>query len=174
SLFFSEYVEGGSNNKALEIYNATGSSIPDLSVCEIWQYNGGSSTVSYTYTFPAGALANETTFVVCDDDADETTLQPYCDDLSSTQVVQFNGNDALELVCDDGTGSMIVFDIIGKIGEDPGTEWGTGVVSTQNNTIRRKAGITVGDINGTDDFNQNLIDEWDGFAEDTFDGLGLR
>ena len=37
-LFFSEYVEGSSNNKALEIYNGTGTTV-DLAAggYEVWQ-----------------------------------------------------------------------------------------------------------------------------------------
>ena len=39
-LFFSEYVEGWSNNKALEIYNPTANSI-DLSAYSITRYSNG-------------------------------------------------------------------------------------------------------------------------------------
>ena len=34
---------------------------------------------------------------------------------------------------------------IGQIGVDPGTEWGTGLASTADNTLRRKAGVEAGD-----------------------------
>ena len=58
----------------------------------------------------------------------------------------------------------------GRSAVDPGTEWGTGLTSTADNTLRRKAGIEAGDPNGSDPFNPAL--EWDGFATDTFGGLG--
>ena len=40
NLFFSEYIEGSSNNKVLEIYNPTGSAV-DLSEYKVQQSNNG-------------------------------------------------------------------------------------------------------------------------------------
>ena len=79
----------------------------------------------------------------------------------------FNGDDAV--VLRKGT---TVLDVIGQIGTDPGTEWGTGLTSTADNTIRRKATIQAGDPNGGDAFDPAA--EWNGFATDTFDGLGAH
>ncbi len=61
-------------------------------------------------------------------------------------------------------------DVIGQIGFDPGAQWGTGFVSTADNTIRRKASVNAGDTNGADVFDPAM--EWDGFDTDIFDGLG--
>ncbi len=61
-------------------------------------------------------------------------------------------------------------DVIGQVGFDPGTEWGTGLASTADNTIRRKATVTTGDTNPSDVFDPAT--EWIGYAIDTFDGLG--
>ncbi|MGH3136501.1 MAG: ExeM/NucH family extracellular endonuclease, partial [Gaiellaceae bacterium] len=66
--------------------------------------------------------------------------------------------------------SGAAIDSIGQAGFDPGTEWGTGLTSTADNTLRRKATIETGDAAPTDAFDPSL--EWDGFATDTFDGLG--
>ena len=52
----------------------------------------------------------------------------------------FNGDDAVVL----RKGATIV-DAIGDLGFDPGTEWGTGLTSTADNTLRRKASIEAGD-----------------------------
>src|SRR6185503_18987925 len=41
---------------------------------------------------------------------------------------------------------------------------------TADNTLRRKASVEAGDANGSDGFDPSV--EWDGFAQDTFDGLG--
>ena len=46
-LFFSEYVEGWSNNKALEIYNPTPSAI-DLAAYSISRYSNGGTSPSTT------------------------------------------------------------------------------------------------------------------------------
>lgn len=50
ALFFSEYVEGGSNNKALEIFNDS-STIVDLSTFSVRLYNNGGSDPSSTIPF---------------------------------------------------------------------------------------------------------------------------
>ena len=65
-----------------------------------------------------------------------------------------------------------MLDVIGQTGFDPGTEWGTGLTSTADNTLRRKASVEAGDANGADAFDPSV--EWDGFATDTSDGLGTH
>ena len=65
-----------------------------------------------------------------------------------------------------------MLDVIGQIGSDPGSQWGTGLTSTADNTLRRKADICAGDPVGSDAFDPAV--EWDGFANDTFDGLGAH
>src|SRR6185503_17840818 len=79
----------------------------------------------------------------------------------------FNGDDAVGL-----RKGMTVLAVIGQIGADPGTEWGSGLTSTADNTLRRKASVEAGDANGADAFEPAI--EWDGFATDTFDGLGTH
>ena len=77
----------------------------------------------------------------------------------------FNGDDAITL-----RKGTTVIDSIGQIGFDPGTEWGTGLTSTADNTLRRKLLIEAGDANGSDLFDPAV--EWDGFATDNFRGSG--
>ncbi len=77
----------------------------------------------------------------------------------------YNGDDAVVL-----RKGATVIDVIGQIGVDPGTEWGSGLTSTADNTLRRKAAVIAGDAIGSDLFVPD--GEWDGFATDTFDGLG--
>ena len=79
----------------------------------------------------------------------------------------FNGDDAV--VLRKGTTDI---DVIGQIGFDPGTEWGSGLTSTADNTLRRNSTICAGDPNGADAFDPAL--EWEGFATNTFDGLGAH
>ena len=49
-------------------------------------------------------------------------------------------------------------------------EWGTGLASTVDNTIRRKSTICAGDTNGADAFDPAT--EYDGFADGTISGFG--
>jgi len=60
-LFFSEYVEGWSNNKALEIYNPTANTI-DLSAYTISRYSNGGTSASTTQL--SGTIEAFSTFVI--------------------------------------------------------------------------------------------------------------
>lgn len=160
-LFFSEYVEGSSLNKAVEIYNGTGAAI-DLAgsgYAVFFSFNGGTVTTTIPLT---GTVAAGDVYILADDGADATILA-VADQLSTTNF--FNGNDAVLLL---KGGSVI--DAIGQVGFDPGSQWGSGNTSTADNTIRRKAEICAGDTDETNAFDPSL--EWDGFANNTFDGLG--
>jgi len=163
-LIFSEYVEGTSNHKALEIYNSTGSAInlADGNYAIAIYFNGGTSSGS-SITL-SGSIANGDVFVVAHSSADSALLLERAD---LTSNITFNGNDAVALL----KGAQIV-DVIGQIGFDPGTEWGTGVISTADNTLRRKPSVMVGDPIGSDAFDPSI--EWEGFATDTVDGLGAH
>lgn len=161
-LFFSEYVEGSSNNKALEIYNGTGAAI-DLagSGYTVQQYFNGSNTPGLTINLN-GTVANSDVFVLAQSNASSTILSQA---EQTNGAGWFNGDDAVVL----RKGGVIV-DAIAQIGVDPGTEWGSGLTSTADNTLRRKSSVTTGDTNATDAFDPSM--QWDGFATDTFDGLG--
>lgn len=160
-LFFSEYIEGSSNNKALEIYNGTGATI-DLAADGydvFMSFNGGTSTleIDLTGTVDDGdvyVLAHSSAVAAITDVADQTNGAGW-----------YNGDDAVVL----RKGTDIV-DVIGEVGFDPGSQWGSGLTSTADNTLRRLSNVCAGDTNPDDEFDPAL--EWEGFAQDTFDGLG--
>jgi predicted extracellular nuclease len=162
-LFFSEYIEGSSFNKAVEIYNGTGAAV-DLGALgyKLELYSNGSATVSATLNL-TGTVAAGDVFVAANPSANAAILAQA--DATSSTAINWNGDDAVVL----RKGSAIV-DVIGQVGFDPGTEWGTGLTSTADNTIRRKGTISQGDTNPSDAFDPAA--EWDGFAVDTFSGLG--
>jgi hypothetical protein len=165
TLFFSEYVEGSSNNKALEIYNGTGAAI-DLAADNyvVQMYFNGGTTTGLTINL-TGSVANSDVFVLAQSSANATILA-QADQTSSASW--FNGDDAIVLRKGGATGTIV--DSIGQIGVDPGTEWGSGLTSTADNTLRRKSSVTAGDTNPNDAFDPSA--QWDGFATDTVDGLG--
>jgi predicted extracellular nuclease len=85
-----------------------------------------------------------------------------------TVITTFNVENLFDLELNVAT----VLDAIGQVGLDPGSEWGSGDTSTQDNTIRRQPSVCHGDTNETDAFDPSL--EWIGFAQNTFDGLGAH
>jgi hypothetical protein len=165
-LFFSEYIEGTSNNKALEIYNGTSASV-DLSAGQyvVQMYFNGATTSGLS-TSLTGSIAAGDVYVLANPLAASAILA-QADQTTSTSA-WYNGDDAIVLRKGGASGPIV--DVIGQVGFDPGTEWGTGLTSTQDNTLRRKATVTSGDTNGADAFDPSA--EWDGLAVDTFEGLG--
>ena len=123
-------------------------------------FNGSASaglTINLT-----GTVTNGDVYVVAQSSANATILAQAD---QTNGVGWFNGDDAVVL----RMGTTII-DVIGQIGLDPGTEWGTGLASTADNTLRRNDTICAGDPNGGDAFDPFI--EWEGFATDTYGGLG--
>ncbi|WP_374968806.1 ExeM/NucH family extracellular endonuclease [Terrabacter sp. BE26] len=161
-LFISEYVEGSSNNKALEIYNGTGATV-DLAAAgyNIQVFANGGTTASTTNL--TGSVASGDVFVYANSSA-SAAIKALTDQPSGN--ANWNGNDAVVL----RKGSTVL-DVVGQVGNDPGAAgWGTDPTNTTDNTIRRKSSVTAGDTDGADAFDPGV--QWDGFAVDTFDGLG--
>ena len=163
-LFFSEYIEGSSNNKALEIFNGTGAAV-NLATggYNLQMFFNGSATAGLTINL-TGTVAPGDVYVVAQSAANPTILAE-ADQTNGSGW--FNGDDAV--VLRKGT---TVIDVIGQVGFDPGAEWGAGLQSTADNTLRRNAAVTGGDPVGSDPFIPAF--EWAGFATDTFNGLGCH
>ncbi|WP_084622513.1 ExeM/NucH family extracellular endonuclease [Demequina oxidasica] len=161
-LFFSEYIEGSSNNKALEIYNGTGADV-DLAEYAIAQYSNGSADAGSTFAL-SGTVTTGDVFVFAHSSADPAILAE-ADQTTGSGL--FNGDDALALVHGADT-----LDVIGQIGFDPGSQWGEGLTSTADNTLRRNEDLCAGDTDGSDAFDPAV--EWQGYESNTFDGLGAH
>jgi hypothetical protein len=162
-LFFSEYIEGSSNNKALEIYNPTSGPI-DLSNYLVKRHTNGSPTASGTYDFPAGTLlAPGDVYVIGNSNADPAVLAVSD---TTNAATFFNGDDAIILE-NITTGDTV--DVIGEVGVDPGTNWIVGTGATSEFTLVRNVGIQQ----GNNDWALALA-EWTVFPQNTFDSLGMH
>ena len=165
-LFFSEYIEGTSNNKALEIYNGTGSAI-DLGTAgyNVQMFFNGNTSAGTTINL-TGTVSNNDVYVLAPSTADVNILLKT-NQFTGVGVFWFTGNDTVVL----RKGSTMI-DVIGQIGVDPGTGWGTSPTGTANATLQRKSSIWGGDTNSADAFDPSI--EWNGFTQDTFGGLGTH
>jgi predicted extracellular nuclease len=159
-VFISEYVEGSSYNKAIEIYNS-GSAPVSLSSYALKFYFNGNTSAGRTIGLN-GTLAPGATYVVAHSSAAPSLLA-----LANLSAGGnwYNGDDAVALF--DG-GAFV--DVIGQIGFDPGTAWGSGNTSTTDHTIRHMSSVCTGDTNGSDSFDP--ASQWEGYANDTFSGIG--
>ncbi|WP_421293015.1 ExeM/NucH family extracellular endonuclease [Aeromonas taiwanensis] len=162
-LLISEYLEGSSNNKAVELSNV-GSSVIDLSEYRLALYaNGKPLTDTPTNSLALqGSLAPGASLVLANPSANAEILAKATQ--TSGNLV-FNGDDALVLY----RGSEIV-DSFGQVGVDPGTAWVSGGVSTLDMTLRRKATVTTGRVDAASPFEPAL--EYVAAPKDDASGLG--
>jgi uncharacterized protein (DUF2147 family) len=164
AVFFSEYLEGSSNNKALEIYNGTGADL-DLSSYAVFRLNNGATTGADT-TVLSGTVVAGDVYVI----GNASAIQAILDESDITGTATFfNGDDYVALVYDanaDGAFDLATeaIDAIGVLGEDPGSAWDVAGVTgaTNEQTLIRKYGINSGNTDwassaGTDAANSEWI-----------------
>jgi len=155
-LFFSEYVEpDGGHNKALEIMNATSSTI-SLAGYSIKKQTNGGGDWSGELNLDSGSVKDINTgdvFVVINGAADAPDLVDNADITHANgSPLDFNGNDAIGLFKDG-----VLIDIIGV--------YGSSSDYAKNVTLRRKPTILY--PNTTYD-----SDEWESLTKNTFGGIG--
>lgn len=147
-LYFSEYLEGSSNNKALEIYNPTNAAI-NLAAYSVKVYNNGLTTISNSLQLPNKTLAPYDVYVIANSQAVASILGVA--DTTST-VTFFNGDDAVVLFKNSDT-----LDIIGDVGVDPGTNWVVSTGATSEYTLVRKPNVRNGQLVWTLGANEWLV-----------------
>ena len=156
-LIISEYVEGTSNNKALEIHNPTPFDV-DLTPYVMEVYNNGSEAPIQTLDLE-GILPSGGVHVM-------GNPQASAEIVSMSQVLStvtwFNGNDPIVLR---KNGEII--DMMGVIGEDPQGAWPVGDGAMAEYTLVRKPNIGQGSTNWNEGATQ-----WDVYPQDTFNFLG--
>lgn len=185
-LFFSEYIEGWSQNKAIEVYNPTNATV-ELSDYRIERYsNGATNSSAGGITTLSGMLASGDAFVLTNGESDTTSTFGFCDPIllamadfaepngSYPTPMHMNGNDAMVL-----TKNGVIIDVIGKVGEDPASgAWTADAASgftlgtwwTANHTLIRKSTVLKGDNNGLDLFDPSA--EWDSLPAPNWSNLG--
>ncbi|MBD1583949.1 ExeM/NucH family extracellular endonuclease [Pseudoalteromonas sp. S16_S37] len=159
-LIISEYVEGSSYNKAVELYN-TGDQAVNLADYGVNFYFNGSTDAGRTITLE-GSLESKSTFVIAHASASEE-LTAKAQLLSSGSW--FNGDDAIALL---KAGTII--DSLGQIGVDPGYSWADDEADTKDKSLVRKPQFMVGDANASDEFVPST--QWIANAKDDFSNIG--
>ena len=176
-LFISEYAEGRSYNKYLEIANFTGVevSLGDYAIPSVGNAPSTAGEHEFWNVFEANAsIADGDVYVVCDSRAEQAILD-RCDE--NNQFLS-NGDDGRKLV--KGTeDSYVVVDTIGDFQGDPGSGWE--VCGTENgtkeHTLVKKEGVE-GNTDWNDSRGTTADDcDWivagsDAFLDTDWDGLG--
>jgi len=169
NVFISEYSEGSSNNKYIEIFNGTGANV-DLSSYELWKIANGGEWAEYTLSLSAIVPTGDV-YVICSSSANlDPLIDAECDE-TWTQA-NFTGNDALALVYNNN-----IIDQIGEDGDDPGNGWDVAGITeaTKDHTLVRKMSVTAGNINWASSASTNGEDsEWVVFDQNTWDYVGAH
>jgi len=155
NLIISEYVEGSSLNKAIELYNGTGSSI-DLSAYSLELYSNGNTEPQSTLELE-GSIEHEDTYVLYNGQAAQAIQD--VGDQEASGIVNFNGDDALALKKDNE-----IIDSFGQFGEQ--------IENAKDVTLVRNSEVTSGDAIADDPFDPQ--EEWTAYETDTFEHLGTH
>ncbi|MDP6853854.1 MAG: lamin tail domain-containing protein, partial [Candidatus Marinimicrobia bacterium] len=171
NLFFSEYVEGSSNNKYLEIFNGGSESI-SLADFQLINCSNGCTSWERTHSFTENTnLVTHAVWVVCSTGSDPAILSE-CDQTIANNSI-FNGDDAWAL---QQISTNNILDIIGVIGDDPGSGWEVAGISnaTKDHTLIRKEGVESGvGENWSEAAGTNTDDsQWTVKDKDDFSGIG--
>lgn len=150
-LFISEYVEGSSNNKALEIANFTGSTV-NLSSYSLKKDPNGKGVWGSELKL-SGSLAQGTVYVIANSNAGQE-LQSKADFLTSSGSLQFNGNDAVALFKGDK-----LIDVLGELG--------SAAVFAQDVTLVRKESVQAPST-------AFVPNDWDMKVQDDFSNLKMH
>jgi len=155
-LFISEYVEGSSNNKALEIFNGTGADV-DLSQYSLKKQTNGAGKYKDEKSL-SGTLANGDVYVIANSSASDAIKAKA--DLTENLITAFNGNDAIGLF---KNGTQI--DEVGVFNQP--ADWGKDV------TLVRKSTVTSPKVPyDANDWNSLATDYIDNLGSHTMDGFG--
>ncbi|WP_269222382.1 endonuclease [Flavobacterium sp. IMCC34518] len=154
-LLFSEYIEGSSNNKALEIANMTGAAV-NLSVYTIKKQTNGAGAWS-TGLALSGTLNSGSKFIIVNSSIASSCYSISLANISTAATeLTFNGNDAVGLFK-----NGVLIDVIGTF------NGGTANFAADV-TLRRKSTVT------SPSTTFNLSTQWDSFTTDTCTNLGSK
>ena len=163
-LIISEYAEGISFNKYIEIYNGTAYDV-DLSSYELWKITNGGTWPEQTQALN-GIIESGETFVITHSAADYLIISSA--DFTSS-ICSFNGNDAIGLAKFDGN-DFILIDAVGSDGADPGDGWEVSSVpdATKDHTLIRQNSVCNPEINwniGSTQWEVQAVNSWTNIGE---------
>lgn len=193
-VFISEYVEGWSNNKSIEVYNPTLNSI-DLSNYAFARFSNGADISNPTAEPIMGTILPGEALVFTLDKRDTAGTgfeAPVWEDLQAKTdffidsvydgPMYYNGDDAFAIIRWPIVNNTVeIVDQLGKIGEDPGASWtdvfpyndaSGGAYWTKDQTLIRKRTVKAGVTTNPTYFDPTL--EYDSMPANFFDSLGVH
>ena len=160
TLFFSEYIDGSGNNKALEIYNPTDNTV-DLSDYYVVRFSNGEKyptsgsalTTSGGYLHLQGMLAAGECWVIVNGQTETNEFSPACSpelqaladqlDGNYPAPTYMNGNDAIALLKSTDGENFTPIDLLGEIGLLSVMEDATGWSNIKDTAVTYNSGEGV-------------------------------
>jgi hypothetical protein len=142
-LFISEYVEGASYDKVIEIYNGTGAAV-DLSNYKIWGINNA-GTWSEGEVVLTGTLANNDVYVLYNILCTTAAIISVGDFAAPNSCpLNFNGNDAVGLA-KNIAGTWTLIDAFGTTSTANPADWDLAGITgcAKDHTLVRKPNVTT-------------------------------
>ena len=168
NVIISAYVDPTSGTAKLIQLANLGATATELAGCTLNRYTNGSTSATTIVDFDSDvsgfSLASNALYGICSNAAvTDTVLGTFCD-LEDSGVTH-NGDDALTLEC-----GGVVIDSFGSVGEDPGTNWYGGGVSSRDQVLTRRCFVNAGDTVADDTFHIDW--EWKNEGADAFAAAG--
>ena len=173
NLFFSEYAEGSSNNKYLEIFNPSSEAVSLADYAFPSVSNAPATVGEYEYwnTFDEGATIPANDVYVIAHPSSDTTILAFA---NMTHTYLSNGDDGYALAYGNENGYEII-DFIGDFNGDPGSGWEVAGVSngTKDHTLVRKCSVESGNTDWIASAGTNADDsEWIVLEQNDWSDLG--
>ena len=155
-LIISEYIQGSSDNRFIELYNGTNHSI-SLNLYQLGIYRDGGPALETYLSLPNTSLPSNGVFII--GNQNQTVYNNTINLNTSSSVLSFDGNDPIGLFKDTGAKGLILTDLVGNIGSS--------ATFAENSELRRNTGVA----------SPNPIfvtSEWTSInTTDNIDGLGF-
>lgn len=183
-LFFSEYAEGSSNNKYIEIFNPTENTVslddyamalvvnePEvIGVYDSWHYFDAGSNIEPNGVFIVAHPSSEVPIL---EQADMTTthLSNGDDGIALVYGIQPSTNSSPE------DGGYVIIDRIGDWNGDPGSGWSVAGINngTKDHTLVRKCSINQGNNNWNISAGSTAENsEWTVLNSDNWENIGTH
>lgn len=166
NILITEYIEGSSYNKAIEISNLGDSNVElGAEGYTLTIYSNGSTDPTATMNL-SGILPPNSSLVLFNGGLTNADSFAAPLGMMDNGVIKHNGDDAYILK----KGETII-DSFGQQGVRPDGYWGSSSDNSKDHTLRRVGAVVAGDTSPTDAFDPSTGD-WQFLAKDTFDGLG--
>lgn len=163
-IIFSEYIEGSSNNKALELYNIDTAPV-NMTGYEIYLASNGGGWNTEASLVLSGTLDAGDVYVIANPSAVAAILD--ISDTTST-ATYFNGNDAVGLFL-----NGVLVDVIGDPTSSTNFDVAGVTGAALDHTLIRKPSVSAGNTNWASSAGTNTDNsEWIVYDQDYFSGLG--